>query len=162
MGDGEATPESCEVPKFYFTNPHAVTGPYDDVLVPAGSSTLSSRSPAAFTPEGAAGWFVRVATARWISRWECRRETKHAARLCKNGFSRIGRQKRIRRNPGTRAVHEKPTNGPNGKQRTGQIRHSKSTTVSGVAILGLPAAQVTTISFPFARPASMAACASKI
>jgi 2-keto-4-pentenoate hydratase/2-oxohepta-3-ene-1,7-dioic acid hydratase in catechol pathway len=34
---GEVAPEWYEAPTFYFTNVHAVTGPYDDVPVPPGS-----------------------------------------------------------------------------------------------------------------------------
>jgi 2-keto-4-pentenoate hydratase/2-oxohepta-3-ene-1,7-dioic acid hydratase in catechol pathway len=34
---GEVVPEWYEAPTFYFTNIHAVTGPYDDVPVPPGS-----------------------------------------------------------------------------------------------------------------------------
>ncbi|QIN80126.1 hydroxylase [Rubrobacter marinus] len=35
-GGGEVTPEWYEIPTFYFTNPHAITGPFDDIPVPPG------------------------------------------------------------------------------------------------------------------------------
>nr|MDT0664905.1 fumarylacetoacetate hydrolase family protein [Micromonospora sp. DSM 115978] len=37
---GGVAPEWYEAPTFYFTNPYAVIGPYDDVAVPPGSSLL--------------------------------------------------------------------------------------------------------------------------
>jgi 2-keto-4-pentenoate hydratase/2-oxohepta-3-ene-1,7-dioic acid hydratase in catechol pathway len=41
VGDGAGVvPEWYEAPTFYFTNPYAVTGPYDDVPVPPGSELL--------------------------------------------------------------------------------------------------------------------------
>jgi 2-keto-4-pentenoate hydratase/2-oxohepta-3-ene-1,7-dioic acid hydratase in catechol pathway len=38
--DAVVVPEWYEAPTFYFTNPHAVTGPYDDVPVPPGCERL--------------------------------------------------------------------------------------------------------------------------
>lgn len=35
-GGGEIAPEWYEAPAFYFTNPYAVTGPFDDVPIPPG------------------------------------------------------------------------------------------------------------------------------
>ncbi|MFE7835861.1 fumarylacetoacetate hydrolase family protein [Streptomyces sp. NPDC057474] len=41
MGDGgKPVDEWYEIPAFYFTNPYAVTGPYDDVPVPPGCRVL--------------------------------------------------------------------------------------------------------------------------
>ena len=41
VGDGAGVvPEWYQAPTFYFTNPYAVTGPYDDVPVPPGSELL--------------------------------------------------------------------------------------------------------------------------
>jgi 2-keto-4-pentenoate hydratase/2-oxohepta-3-ene-1,7-dioic acid hydratase in catechol pathway len=41
VGDGAGVvAEWYEAPTFYFTNPYAVTGPYDDVPVPPGSELL--------------------------------------------------------------------------------------------------------------------------
>ena len=38
VGDGAGVvAEWYEAPTFYFTNPYAVTGPYEDVPVPPGS-----------------------------------------------------------------------------------------------------------------------------
>ncbi|HLL67358.1 MAG TPA: fumarylacetoacetate hydrolase family protein [Micromonosporaceae bacterium] len=37
MGDGRIGQEWYDMPVFYFTNPYAVVGPYDDVAVPPGS-----------------------------------------------------------------------------------------------------------------------------
>lgn len=36
VAGGKVPPEWYEIPTFYFTNPHAVTGPFDDVPVPPG------------------------------------------------------------------------------------------------------------------------------
>ena len=41
VGDGAGVvPEWYQAPTFYFTNPYALTGPYDDVPVPPGSELL--------------------------------------------------------------------------------------------------------------------------
>ena len=41
VGDGAGVvPEWYEAPTFYFTNPYALVGPYDDVPVPPGSELL--------------------------------------------------------------------------------------------------------------------------
>lgn len=40
MGDGVVGPEFDEFPAFYFTNPHAVVGPYDDIPVPPDCHVL--------------------------------------------------------------------------------------------------------------------------
>jgi 2-keto-4-pentenoate hydratase/2-oxohepta-3-ene-1,7-dioic acid hydratase in catechol pathway len=63
VGDGAGVvPEWYEAPAFYFTNPYAVTGPYDDVPVPPGSAMLDfelevavvvGRDGASLTPEQA-------------------------------------------------------------------------------------------------------------
>jgi 2-keto-4-pentenoate hydratase/2-oxohepta-3-ene-1,7-dioic acid hydratase in catechol pathway len=59
---GGVAPQWYEAPTFYFTNPHAVTGPYDDVPVPPGSALLDfelevavviGRDGASLTPEQA-------------------------------------------------------------------------------------------------------------
>jgi 2-keto-4-pentenoate hydratase/2-oxohepta-3-ene-1,7-dioic acid hydratase in catechol pathway len=63
VGDGAGVvAEWYEAPTFYFTNPYAVTGPYDDVPVPPGSELLDfelevavvvGRDGASLTPEQA-------------------------------------------------------------------------------------------------------------
>ena len=63
VGDGAGVvPEWYQAPTFYFTNPYALTGPYDDVPVPPGSELLDfelevaavvGRDGASLTPEQA-------------------------------------------------------------------------------------------------------------
>ena len=63
VGDGAGVvAEWYQAPTFYFTNPYAVTGPYDDVPVPPGSELLDfelevaavvGRDGASLTPEQA-------------------------------------------------------------------------------------------------------------
>ena len=40
MGGAGVVAEWYETPVFYFSNPYAITGPYDDIPMPPGSSVL--------------------------------------------------------------------------------------------------------------------------
>jgi 2-keto-4-pentenoate hydratase/2-oxohepta-3-ene-1,7-dioic acid hydratase in catechol pathway len=78
--------EWYEAPAFYFTNPYAVTGPYDDVPVPPGSAMLDfeleaaavvGRDGASLTPEQARDHiFGYTIMNDWSARDLQRREMK--------------------------------------------------------------------------------------
>ena len=87
VGDGAGVvPEWYEAPTFYFTNPYAVTGPYDDVPVPPGSELLDfeleaavivGRDGASLTPEQARDHvFGYTILSDWSARDLQRREMK--------------------------------------------------------------------------------------
>jgi 2-keto-4-pentenoate hydratase/2-oxohepta-3-ene-1,7-dioic acid hydratase in catechol pathway len=87
VGDGAGVvPEGYEAPTFYFTNPYAVTGPYDDVPVPPGSELLDfelevaavvGRDGASLTPEQARDHiFGYTILNDWSARDLQRREMK--------------------------------------------------------------------------------------
>jgi 2-keto-4-pentenoate hydratase/2-oxohepta-3-ene-1,7-dioic acid hydratase in catechol pathway len=64
MGMGGAFPESFYVqPAFYFSNPHAVTGPFDDIPLPPGTGLLDFELEVAAVI-GPAGRNLSVAAAR--------------------------------------------------------------------------------------------------
>jgi len=87
VGDGAGVvPEWYEAPTFYFTNPYAVTGPYDDVPVPPGCQLLDfecevaavvGRDGASLTPEQARDHiFGYTILNDWSARDLQRREMK--------------------------------------------------------------------------------------
>jgi len=87
VGDGAGVvAEWYEAPTFYFTNPYAVTGPYDDVPVPPGSELLDfelevavvvGRDGASLTPEQARDHiFGYTILNDWSARDLQRREMK--------------------------------------------------------------------------------------
>jgi 2-keto-4-pentenoate hydratase/2-oxohepta-3-ene-1,7-dioic acid hydratase in catechol pathway len=87
VGDGAGVvPEWYEAPTFYFTNPYAVVGPYDDVPVPPGSQLLDfelevavviGRDGASLTPEQAGDHvFGYTVLNDWSARDLQRREMK--------------------------------------------------------------------------------------
>jgi 2-keto-4-pentenoate hydratase/2-oxohepta-3-ene-1,7-dioic acid hydratase in catechol pathway len=87
VGDGAGVvPEWYEAPTFYFTNPYAVVGPYDDVPVPPGSQLLDfelevaavvGRDGASLTPEQARDHiFGYTILNDWSARDLQRREMK--------------------------------------------------------------------------------------
>jgi 2-keto-4-pentenoate hydratase/2-oxohepta-3-ene-1,7-dioic acid hydratase in catechol pathway len=87
VGDGAGVvPEWYQAPTFYFTNPYALTGPYDDVAVPPGSELLDfelevaavvGRDGASLTPEQARDHiFGYTILNDWSARDLQRREMK--------------------------------------------------------------------------------------
>jgi 2-keto-4-pentenoate hydratase/2-oxohepta-3-ene-1,7-dioic acid hydratase in catechol pathway len=86
VADAAVAPEWYEAPTFYFTNPYAVTGPYDDVPVPPGCELLDfelevavvvGRDGASLTPEQARDHiFGYTVMNDWSARDLQRREMK--------------------------------------------------------------------------------------
>ena len=87
VGDGAGVvPEWYEAPTFYFTNPYALAGPYDDVAVPPGSRLLDfecevavvvGRDGSSLTPEQAREHvFGYTVMNDWSARDLQRREMK--------------------------------------------------------------------------------------
>ncbi len=85
-GGGGVVPEWYEAPTFYFANPYALVGPYDEVPVPSGSHLLDfelevavvvGRDGASLTPEQAAdAVFGYTILNDWSARDLQRREMK--------------------------------------------------------------------------------------